>query len=192
MPFEACPVGDTNPICTGNNNFDGLEVYRSHFTQEGKDCSYTGTTQAGEQECNGAQTPTEALTGGDSLGGSTEQGGDQGGLIIGWDHDTVKTANQTTGACAGKTKVTKTAGRNFGFSATSAVHTGGFPAALEGLTVQINGTGYVVSSCATPSASILYVNGSLGTQTNLPFAAYIAPTACGTNGCANGVIGKKQ
>jgi len=175
-------VADFVPFTTSTNS-DGMSVYRSHFTQSGKTCSYTGAPP--NNECNGAATPTESLTNGNSLGGLTEQGGDEGGVIIGWDHSTVKTANVTTGACAGTTKVTKSAGRNFGFSAASSSHTTGFPAALEGLTVQINGTGYVVSSCIAPTISILYVNGSLGTLTNQPFAAYIAPTA-------NGVLGKKQ
>jgi len=163
VPFEACPVGDTLPICSVNgNNFDGLEVYRSHFTQELK----TGT--------NGPATPTEALTGGNSLGGGTEQGGDQGGLIIGWDHDVVKTADQKTGACAGTTKVSKVSGRNFGYSGTAA--------GLEGKTVYIGGTGYVVSTCATPTSATLYVNATLGTLTNQSFAAYSAPTSPGVTG----------
>jgi ABC-type phosphate transport system substrate-binding protein len=182
-------VADFVPFTTSNNS-DGLEVYRSHFTQSAKTCSYTGTLAA--QTCNGNQTPTELLTNGDSLGGGPEAGGDEGGSIIGWDHSTVKTANQTTGLCAGMTKVSKTAGRNFGLSATSAVHTGGNPAALEGLTVNINGSNYVVSSCIAPTATTLYIPGSLGVQSNLPFSVYIAPTACGTTGCDNGVIGKKQ
>ncbi len=184
VPFEACPVGDNNPICSGNNNFDGLEVYRSHFTQSAKTCSYTGAPPA--DECNGSQTPTEALTGGDSLGGGTEQGGDQGGLIIGWDHSTVTTAHQATGACAGLTKVTKTAGRTFGFSATSSAHTTGYPVALETANVSIDGSPVTVSACIAPSASIAYVSGYSGTlSTGHKFAAYIAPTA-------NGALGKKQ
>jgi len=181
-------VADFVPFTTSTNS-DGLEVYRSHFTQSAKTCSYTGTLA--QQTCDGNATPTEALTGGDTLGGGPEAGGDEGGMIVGWDHSTVKTANGT-GACAGMTKVTKTAGRSFGLSASSALHTTGNPLALEGLTVNINGSNYVVSSCIAPTSSNLYIPGSLGVQSNLPFSVYIAPTSCGATGCDNGVIGKKQ
>jgi hypothetical protein len=183
-------VADFVPFVTSTNS-DGLEVYRSHFTQSGKACSYTGT--GGAQECNGNQSPTETLTGGDSLGGGPERGGDEGGVIIGWDHSTVTTAKVTTGACAGKTHITKTAGRNFGFSAASDLHTGGNPVALETATVTVDGSAVTVSSCIAPTASSAYVTGYSGAfSTGHKFAAYIAPTACGTDGCDNGVIGKKQ
>lgn len=172
-------VADFVPFVTSTNS-DGLEVYREHFTQSAKSCSYTGTTT-----CDGNATPTELLTDGNSLGGGPEQGGDEGGVIIGWDHSTVKTANQTTGACAGTTKVSKTAGRTFGFSAAQPGHTTGNPAALVGLTVTINNVNHVVSGCIAPTSAALYVPGSLGTQTNLPFSVYIAPTV-------TGALGKKQ
>lgn len=167
-------VADFVPFVTSGNT-DGLEVYRSHFTQSAK---------AGN---NGSATPTEALTGGNSLGGGTEAGGDEGGMIIGHDWSVVNTANQTTGACAGTTHVTKVSNvfvngvnsRNFGLSAISATHPAGNPLALEGLTVSINGTNAVVSSCIAPTAASLYVSGSLGTQTHVPFEAYIAPTTPG-------------
>jgi hypothetical protein len=183
-------VADFVPFTTTGNS-DGLEVYRAHFTQSAKTCSYTGAPP--NNECNGSATPTEALTNGNSLGGGTEQGGDEGGTIIGWDYSVVNTANQTTGACKGLTHVTKQANllvnglnsRNFGFSATSSAHTGGFPVALEGLTVTINGVSATVSSCIAPTAGSLYVTGSLGAQTHVPFSVYIAPTV-------NGVLGKKN
>ena len=172
-------VADFVPFTTSSNS-DGLEVYREHYTQSGKTCSYTGV-----QTCDGNATPTETLTGGNSLGGGPEQGGDEGGVIIGWDYSTVKTANQTTLACAGKTKVSKTAGRTFGFSAAQPGHTTGNPAVLVGQTVTINGVSQVVSGCITPTTTTLYVNGSLGTHTGYPFSVYIAPTT-------TGALGKKQ
>jgi hypothetical protein len=172
-------VADFVPFTTSSNN-DGLEVYREHFTQSAKTCSYTGTTT-----CDGDATPTESLTDGNSLGGGPEQGGDEGGVIIGWDYSTVKTANQTTGACAGTTKVSKTAGRTFGFSAAQPGHTTGNPAVLVGMTVNIAGTPAVVSGCIAPTSTTLYVPGSSGTHTGLPFSVYIAPTV-------TGAIGKKQ
>ena len=167
-------VADFVPFITTGNT-DGLEVYRSHFTQSAK----TGN--------NGPASPTESLTGGNSLGGGTEAGGDEGGMIIGHDWSVVNTVNQKTGACAGKTHVTKVSNlfingvnsRNFGLSAISAAHPAGNPLALIGLTVNINGTNAVVSNCANPTAASLYVNGSLGSLTHVAFSAYIAPTAPG-------------
>ena len=185
-------VADFVPFVTTSNS-DGLEVYRAHFTQSAKACSYAGT--GGAQECNGNQTPTETLTSGNSLGGGSERGGDEGGVIIGWDHSTVTLA-KGTGTHTGHTHVTKTAGRNFGFSAASALHTGGNPVALEGQTVTIDGTNYTVTSGAitgeVPTAASLYVNAVITPGTGKSFSVYFPPTACGADGCDNGVIGKKQ
>jgi ABC-type phosphate transport system substrate-binding protein len=191
-------VADFVPFSNGS---DGLTVYRSHFSQSAKNCSYTVTTND-EELCNGTQSATESVTTppGDSLGGTTEQGGDEGGLIIGWDYSTVTTAAKpTSGACdiTGINKVTKASGtaggRNFGFSATSSAHTAGYPVALETASVYIDGNPVTVSSCIAPTTSTLYVTGYTGTLgTGHKFSAYIAPTACGTTGCGNGVLGKKQ
>jgi hypothetical protein len=81
VPFQACPSGDSNTVCTGNQNYDGLSVYHSHFTQSAK---------AG---VNGAATAANSLNGGNTLGtivdsngavtGTAEAGGDMGGLIEG-------------------------------------------------------------------------------------------------------------
>jgi hypothetical protein len=173
-------VADFVPFTT-STNADGLEVYHSHFTQSGK---------AGN---NGSATPTEALTGGNSLGGGAEAGGDEGGVNFGWDYSVVNTANQTTGACAGKTHVTKVSNlfinglnsRNFGFSDINATHGAGQPLALVGLSADVNGTPSVVSNCIAPTAGSLYVNGSLGTHTHVPFSVYIAPNV-------PGALNKKQ
>ncbi len=184
-------VADFVPFDNGAS--DGLSVYRSHFTQGGHTCSYTGTLA--QQTCNGAQTTTETLTtpNGDSLAGTTESGGDEGGVIIGWDYSTVTTAKVTTGACAGSTKITETKGRTFGFSAASHSHTTGYPVALEAAYTTIDGNLVTVEHCIAPTATIAYVSGYTGSNgTGHAFAAYIAPTACGLTGCDNGVIGKRQ
>lgn len=175
-------VADFVPFTTSTNS-DGLEVYRSHFTQSAKTCGYTAVPPG--NQCNGSASPTESLTNGNSLGGGVEQGGDEGGVIVGWDHSTVTTANVTTGACTGLSKVSKTAGRKFGFSATDATHTGGNPAALVGLTVTINSNSATVSGCIAPTSTTLYVSPALTTGTGQSFGVYIAPTP-------NGMLGKKQ
>jgi ABC-type phosphate transport system substrate-binding protein len=176
-------VADFVPFTTTTHS-DGMEVYRSHYTQSAHPCTPTST-------CNGAVTPTEALTDGNSLGGSTESGGDMGGLIMGWDYSTVTvTKATTTGAHAGHSHVTKTAGRTFGFSGKDGTHAAGQPLLLEGQTVTINGHSYVVSSAAgeVPTAASLYVTTAapVGDQgTGKSFSAYIAPTA-------PGYVGHKQ
>jgi ABC-type phosphate transport system substrate-binding protein len=173
-------VADFVPFETTSGH-DGLEVYRSHFTQSGK---------AGN---NGNATPANTLDGGNTLGGGPEAGGDEGGAMIGWDYSVVNTANQTTGLCAGKTHVTKVSNlqinglysRNFGFSDINATHPAGQPLALIGLTADVNGTPSVVSNCINPTAASLYVNGSLGTHTHVSFSVYIAPNT-------PGAVNKKQ
>jgi ABC-type phosphate transport system substrate-binding protein len=157
-------VADFVPFVTTTNS-DGLEVYRSHFTQSGK---------AGN---NGPASPTETLTNGNSLGGGTEQGGDQGGVIIGWDHSTVTVANGTTGHI-GHSKVSKTAGRSFGFSDQDSTHTAAQAAALlAGQTVTIHGNNYVVSSAANevPTVSTLYLTTLAPKGAGQSFSVYIAP-----------------
>lgn len=184
-------VADFVPFVTTGNS-DGLEVYRSHFTQSAVTCSYTAGTAAGK-ECNGPATPTEALTGGNSLGGGTEAGGDEGGVITGWDYSTVTVANVTSGACKGLSKLSKTAGRTFGFSGTSAAHTGGNPVGLEGQIVTVNGNHATVSSCIAPSNAAMYVTPALTTGTGQSFSVYIAPTAnFGGSPITDGILGKKQ
>jgi hypothetical protein len=187
-----------------NSAGDGLSVYRSHFTQSGHDCVYTGTIQPSEQECNGGQTPTETVTSvpGNSLGGpnadgNPEWGGDVGGTIFGWDYSTVTVAHGAA-ACLGKTKLTKAAGTNFGlgsrslgFSGMEAGHTTGNPAALLTASLFVDGNAVTVSSCIAPSATILYVTGYTGTYTaGHVFSAYIAPSE--NSGVTDGALGKKN
>lgn len=183
-------VADFVPFTTSTNS-DGLEVYRSHFSQQGKTCSYTAPAPG--NECNGSQTATESLTNGNSLGGGPEQGGDEGGVIVGWDHSTVTVTATTSGACKGLSKVAKTAGRTFGFSAANAAHTGGNPVALEGLTVTVNGNPATVSSCIAPTPAALYVTPALTAGAGQSFSVYIAPTANFSGSpVIDGVLGKKQ
>lgn len=184
-------VADFVPFVTSSNS-DGLEVYRSHFAQQGVACSYTAATNAGK-ECNGDQTATESLTGGNSLGGGPEQGGDEGGVVIGWDNSTVTVTNPTSGACKGLSKVAKTAGRTFGFSGANAAHTSGNPVGLEGSIVTVNGVSATVSSCIAPTAGALYVSPKLTAGTGQSFSVYIAPTANFSGSpIIDGVLGKKQ
>jgi hypothetical protein len=159
-------VADFVPFATSTNN-DGLEVYRSHFTQSAVTCTVSGT-------CNGNATTPNTLDGGNTLGGGPEAGGDMAGLTIGWDYGTVNTVN--FGLLG---KVTRTGGRPFGFSAGIPVN----PSALIGKTININGASYEV--VAAPSSNMLYTLTNTGTQTGVPYSAYISAVPVG-------VVGKKQ
>ncbi len=159
-------VANFVPFATSTGS-DGLEVYHSHFTQSGVSCP-SGSS------CNGNVTLPSTLDGGNTLGGGSEAGGDMGGLTIGWDYGMVDTAN--FGLLG---KVTRTGGRSFGFSAGTSPN----PAALVGKTININGTNYEV--VAAPSQNLLYTLTETGTQTNVPYSAYIPPST-------PGVLGKRQ
>jgi hypothetical protein len=159
-------VADYVPFATSTNS-DGLAIYHAHISQGGVTCPLGGT-------CNGTATLPNALDGGNSLGGGPEAGGDMAGLTLGWDYGTVNTAN--FGLLG---KVTKTGGRPFGFSAGNPAN----PSVLIGKSININGTVYEV--VAAPSQTVLYTLTNTGSQTNVPYSVYIAPTT-------PGVIGKKQ
>jgi hypothetical protein len=76
--------------------------------------------------------------------------------------------------------VTWKSGRKFGLSAGNATHATGNPAALVGLTININGTDYVVAATPAPTATILYTTTQTGAHTTaVPFNVYISPTAPG-------------
>jgi len=159
-------VADFVPFQTSTGS-DGLEVYRSHFVQ------------SAIQPNNGAATAANTLDGGNSLGGGPEAGGDEGGVIVGWDNATVITANGT-GTGAGKGKVTWKSGHHFGLSAADATHLTGNPAALIGETVSINGANYVVAATPAPTTTILYTTTLTGAHTTpVPFSVYIAPNSPG-------------
>jgi hypothetical protein len=152
-------VADFVPFVTSNNS-DGLEVYRSHFTQSGK----VGN--------NGPASPTETLTNGNSLGGGTEAGGDEGGVVLGHDFGTVNTA-KGVGTGAGKCKVSWKTGRKFGFPATTAT-------AWIGTTIDVNGVACTVAATPAPTTTTLYCTPDCGTQTGVGYSQYTAPTAPGT------------
>jgi hypothetical protein len=182
VPFQACPAGDTNLVCSGNQNYDGLSVYHSHFTQSAK---------AGD---NGSATTANSLNGGNTLGtivdsngavtGAAEAGGDMGGLVEGPFGITVPTTNGTAISTATLTK-------NKGYKVTwkTGVHfTAG--ASWEGGTITINGTNFTIANVAV-TTTILYVTTTPGTNTTaVPFEAqfsYTYPAAT-----APGVVSKKQ
>jgi hypothetical protein len=175
VPFRACPLAD--PTCASSSPTDGLSVYRSHFTQ---------STVVGN---NGQATDANTFNNGNTLGGGTEAGGDEGGLIEGPFGITDSTTNgYVTWAIAITTgkgyKVTWKQGAHF---------TAG--ALWKGSPITIGGTSQTVASCTTctPTTTILYVgnpnpSGSATIQTSYsaPFAiTYPAATA-------PGVLSKKQ
>jgi hypothetical protein len=160
-------VSDFVPFHTSSGS-DGLDVYRSHFTQSG---------HAGN---NGVATPPNFLDGGNTLGGGTEAGGDVGGAIEGPFGVPVKysgTVNTTKTLTAGKGyRVTWTAGEKF---------TAG--TAWEGLTITINGSNYTVADVAVTSTA-LYVTTNPNTQTHVAYDL----TATTALAAAPGVLNKKQ
>jgi hypothetical protein len=178
----ATSVDDFVPFLTSSGN-DGLDVYRSHFTQSGITCA--AATNPG---CNGVLSTS---SGGSTLGGGTEAGGDEGGAIIGWDYATV-TTSKGTGSNSSYCKVQWTKGRHFGFSGTNATHAGGQPLLLESSNVTINGSVVTVQGSGSvppatnPTATTLYVLPACSvTTTGRAFAAQMTATQPGT-------IAKKQ
>jgi hypothetical protein len=172
----ATSVDDFVPFQTSSGN-DGLDVYRSHFTQSGITCA--AATNPG---CNGVLSTSSA---GSTLGGGTEAGGDEGGAIIGWDYATV-TTSKGTGTNSTKCKVQWTKGRHFGFSGINNLHPGGNPVALETANVTVAGSAVTVQASPVPTATVLYVLPVCNvTTTNQAFAAQITATQ-------PGAIGKKQ
>jgi len=160
-------VSDFVPFHTSNGS-DGLDVYRSHFTQSG----HIGN--------NGVATPPNLLDGGNTLGGATEAGGDVGGAIEGPFGVPVRysgTVTTTKILTAGKGyKVTWTAGEKF---------TAG--SAWEGLTITVNGSNYTVANVAVTSTA-LYVTTNPNTQTHVAYDL----TATTALALAPGVLNKKQ
>ena len=164
-------VTDFIPFRTSDGS-DGLDVYRSHFTQSGV---------AGN---NGDATAANLLDGGNTLGGSTERGGDVGGAIQGPFGITVPTTNGTVVTAGTLTK-------NKGYKVTwktGLKFTAG--TSWEGGSITINGTPYTISPVAL-TATILYVTSDPGANTTaVPYSAafpYTYPAAV-----APGVLNKKQ
>jgi hypothetical protein len=156
--FVDSDVADFVPFHTSTGS-DGLEVYRSHFTQEAVTAN------------NGAATSANLLDGGNTLGGLTEGGGDEGGLIEGPFGTTV---NPTTGYVT--TSGTLTTGKGYKVTWKGGAH---FTAGTgwEGGTITIGGANYTIASCSTCTltTTTLYVTTTPGANTIAE--AYSAPFA---------------
>jgi hypothetical protein len=138
-------VADFVPFHTSTGS-DGLEVYRSHFTQEGATAN------------NGSATSANLLDNGNTLGGGSEAGGDEGGLIEGPFGVTI---SPTTGYVI--TSSTYTAKKGYKVTWKGGAH---FAAGTgwEGGTITIAGANYTIASVAL-TTTILYVTTSPGTTT---------------------------
>ncbi len=147
-------VSDYVPFYTSDGS-DGLDVYRSHFTQSGV---------AGD---NGAATPANSLDNGNTLGGGEEAGGDVGGAIQGPFGITVPNTTGTVSTSGTLTKkkgykVTWVSGVQFTAGTT-----------WEGGSITINGTSYTIANVALTS-KVLYVTTDPGTIAKSAAAAYSA------------------
>ncbi len=164
-------VSDFVPFYTSDGS-DGLDVYRSHFTQSGV---------AGN---NGAATAANSLDGGNTLGGSSEAGGDVGGAIQGPFGVTVpnSTGTVTTSGTLTKNKGYKVTWKS-GIQFTAGT-------SWEGGSITINGTDYTIANVALTS-KILYVTTDPGANTTaVGYSAafpYTYPSAT-----PPGVLNKKQ
>jgi hypothetical protein len=170
-------VADFIPFHTSTGS-DGLEVYHSHFTQE---------TFAGN---NGAATTANSLDGGNTLGGTTEAGGDEGGLIEGPFGVTVP---DTTGSVTVHTALTAHKGYQISWKSGEKFVAG---TAWEGLTITIGGNNYTVAGpctpACTPTATSLYITTEPGTV-NLAVLPYsIAYPHTYPAAVAPGTLNKKQ
>jgi hypothetical protein len=191
VPFQACPSWDTESVCTGNTNYDGLSVYHSHFTQEAV------------TEKNGEPTPANALNNGNTLGtitdvngavtGTAEGGGDMGGLIEGPFGVTLPTTNGyvtwATTITAGKGyKVTWKSGSKF----TAGTSWEGGAITLGNAAVPANSAQTVANVAVT--ATLLYVgnpNPSGSATIEVPYSIGFSSTP-NPAATAPGVVGKKQ
>jgi hypothetical protein len=164
-------VADFVPFHTSDGS-DGLEVYRSHFTQSG----VTGD--------NGTATAANLLDGGNTLGGGTEKGGDVGGAVQGPFGITVP---ETTGNVTTVSALTKGKGYRVTWKSGLQFVAG---TAWEGGTITINGTNFTIASVPL-TATVLYVTASPGANTvAVPYAAAFPHTYAAA--VAPGVLNKKQ
>jgi hypothetical protein len=152
---------DFVPFYTSTGS-DGLDVYRSHFTQSGV---------AGN---NGSATAANSGDGGNTLGGGAESGGDVGGAIEGPFGITIPTTNGTATTSSTLTK-------NKGYKVTWKTGTK-FTAGTgwEGGSITINGASYTIANVALTTTT-LYVTTNPGDNTTaVAFAAdfpYTYPAA---------------
>jgi hypothetical protein len=156
-------IADFVPFHTTSGG-DGLEVYRSHFTQ----------TLAAN---NGSATTANSLDGGNAMGGGTEAGGDMGGAIVG-PNGVSKTSTgvvNTNGVT-----VTYVSGDHFPF----------LPKAIPANTqVTINGVAYHVAS--NSSGEAMKLKTTAGVQNGVSYSLTIAQPAA-PSPTATGVLNKKQ
>ncbi len=164
-------VSDFIPFYTSDGS-DGLDVYRSHFTQSG----VTGN--------NGAATAANSLDGGNTLGGDTESGGDVGGAIQG---PFGVTLPNTVGTVTTSSTLTKNKGYKVTWK-TGAQFTAG--TTWEGGSITIDGTGYTIAN-VTLTAKILYVTADPGTNTTAVSYSAAFPYTYSL-ASAPGVLNKKQ
>jgi hypothetical protein len=156
-------IADFVPFHTSSGS-DGLEVYRSHFTQ---------TLVAN----NGSATAANSLDGGNAMGGGTEQGGDMGGAIVG-PNGVSKTSTGTVNT-NGLT-VTYVSGDHFPFLPK------GIPANTQ---ITINGVAYHVAS--NTSGQSLKLKTAAPVQSGVSYSLTITQHAAPWP-TASGILNKKQ
>jgi len=164
-------VTDFVPFYTTDGT-DGLSLYRSHFTQ------------SGVKGNNGAATAANLENGGNTLGGSTEAGGDVGGAIEG---PFGITAPDTTGTVISSATLTNNKGYKVTWKTGSKFTAG---ATWEGGSITIDGAPFTIANVAL-TTTVLYVTADPGANTTaVPYSAafpYTYPAAS-----APGVLSKKQ
>jgi len=219
VPFQACPSGDTTPICSSTNP-DGLEVYRSHYTQSGFTAVNGNATHAntldngntlggGDSACPGTAnscactgattlpnnsgatcTSSASCTGTGATCAVVENGGDMGGLIEGPFGTTLTTTN---GYVITTNVLTTGKGYKVTWKGGTKFKAG---TSWEGGSITINGVAYTISSCTSCSltATVLYVTGSptIPPLSNIALAYAASETTTYPAATAPGVISKKQ
>ena len=164
-------VTDFVPFYTSGGT-DGLSVYRSHFTQ------------SGVAPNNGVATAANLQNNGNTLGGTTEAGGDVGGAIEG---PFGITAPDTPGTVTTSSTDTKNKGYAVTWK-TGIKFTAG--TSWEGGSITINGSSYTIANVAV-TATKLYVTTNPGANTTaVAYAAdfpYTYPAVA-----APGILNKKQ
>lgn len=164
-------VADFIPFRTSTGS-DGLDVYRSHFTQS----AVIGN--------NGAATAPNSEDNGNTLGGSTETGGDVGGAIEGPFGITVA---DTTGTAITSGTDTKNKGYKVTWKSGIKFAAG---TSWEGGSITINGLPYTIANVAL-TTTVLYVTTDPGNNTTAqPFSAAFPYTYAAAT--APGVLNKKQ
>jgi len=164
-------VSDFVPFYTTGGT-DGLDVYRSHFKQSGIACN-NGTATAANLEDNG-----------NTLGGSTEAGGDVGGAIQGPFGITVP---ETTGTVITSSTDTKNKGYKVTWKSGTKFTAG---ASWEGGSITIDGAAFTIANVAL-TTTVLYVTTDPGANTTAVSYAAAFPYTYPA-GSAPGVLNKKQ